>query len=50
MKIGNSNGNSDELLEMKKDIYSRNTQFWINLREAYGLRVWKNENKSNDEL
>ena len=50
MKVGNLNGNSAKLLEMKKDLYSRNTQFWIQLRETYGLRVWKNENKTKDEL
>ncbi|KAL7015755.1 hypothetical protein ACKWTF_016653 [Chironomus riparius] len=50
MRIGNENGNSDKLLEMKKDLFAKNTQFWINLREKYGLKVWKNENKNKDEL
>ncbi|KAL7019624.1 hypothetical protein ACKWTF_011182 [Chironomus riparius] len=43
MRIGNENGNSDKLLEMKKDLFAKNTQFWIKLREKYGLRLWKNK-------
>lgn len=50
MRIGNENGNSDKLLEMKKDLYAKAAEFWIKLREKYGLRVWKNEKKSRDEL
>ena len=52
MRIGNKNGNSDKLLEMEKDLFSENAQFWINLREKYGLRLWKNanENKIKSEL
>ena len=50
MRIGNENGNSEKLLEMKKDLFTKNTKFWINLRKKYGLRVWKNENKNKDEL
>ena len=50
MRIGNENGNSEKLLEMKKDLFTKNTKFWINLLKKYGLRVWKNENKNKDEL
>ncbi|CAG9809984.1 unnamed protein product [Chironomus riparius] len=50
MQIGNENGKSDKLLEMKKDLYTEHAEFWIKLREKYGLRAWKNEKKGRDEL
>lgn len=51
MRIGNENGNSDKLLEMKSGLFEENSKFWIELREKYGLKVWKSENKnSKNEL
>lgn len=46
MRIGNENGKSKNLLEMKKGLFEKNSKFWIELREKYGLRVWKSGNKN----
>lgn len=50
MQIGNENGNSDKLLAMKKDLYSESAEFWIKLRQKYGLKRWLTSDKSKDEL
>jgi hypothetical protein len=51
MQIGNENGNSDKLLQMKKGLYEERTAFWKRLRDEYGLREWKtDDDKPKDEL
>jgi carboxylesterase type B len=54
MQIGNENGKSKELFQMKKDLYPERLKFWSDLKEQYNLKVWKTESKpkidSKDEL
>ena len=53
MLIGNENGESKKIFEMKKDLYPKRAEFWMNLRAKYGLKTWKtevDEQVSKDEL
>ncbi|KAG5667007.1 hypothetical protein PVAND_015010 [Polypedilum vanderplanki] len=50
MKIGNENGASEILLEMKKDLYPERANFWIELRKKYGLHLWAFDLNGRDEL
>ena len=34
MRIGNENGNSDKLLEMKKDLYTESAEFYLKSKVA----------------
>jgi hypothetical protein len=52
MQIGNENGASDKLLEMKKDLHPERAKFWSELRQKFALHNWKLDDKSEqkDEL
>lgn len=53
MLIGNENGESKKIFQMKKDLYSERAEFWMKLKEKYNLRTWKTEDVekiSKDEL
>lgn len=41
MQIGNENGESKKLFQMKKDLLPKRGEFWMKLREEYNLRTWK---------
>lgn len=43
MVLGNENGESKKLFQMKKDLYPKRAEFWMKLKEKYGLRTWKTE-------
>lgn len=40
MQIGNENGNSDKLFEVKNNLFEARAEFWMNLRQKYQLNRW----------
>lgn len=40
MKIGNENGKSNNLMEMKEDLFAERMAFWMQLYKKYGLISW----------
>ncbi|KAG5668733.1 hypothetical protein PVAND_016660 [Polypedilum vanderplanki] len=50
MQIGNENGLSKKLLQMKKNLYPERVRFWTELREKFALHNWKLETTEKDEL
>ena len=50
LQIGNENGNSQSLFQLKENFLTERSDFWIKLREEFKLNSWQKGNAIKKEL
>lgn len=50
LQIGNENGNSQSLFQLKENFLTERSEFWIKLREDFELNSWQKGNAFKKEL
>jgi hypothetical protein len=46
MMIGNENGNSESLFQLKENYFIERSEFWMNLRDRFKLNSWETGNSA----
>jgi hypothetical protein len=50
LQIGNENGNSQSLFQLKENFLTERSEFWMNLREEFELSSWQKGNAFKKEF